>query len=547
MFKLQRSINLLLRTIMNTKTNLLVSKAKRLAAPAGAVATVLLSITYLFGHNGLRASAMEGGAAMNESSVSSLVALDSAVEAVAARVSPAVVNVAVTSRGSEEERASMQEQQGQGEEQELPPGLRQFFGPGGPFGGGGQQGGGQGRRGGEGQQLEHGIGSGVIISQDGYIVTNNHVVDGAVEMKVTLNDRRVLKAKLVGVDKLTDLAVIKVDAKDLPAIAWGDSTALRPGQTVLAFGSPFGYFQDSVTRGIVSAVNRDNPYKDDARKPGGYIQTDAAINPGNSGGALVNAHGELVGINTFIISNSGSFAGAGFAIPSQIVRSTAEQLIKTGAVHHGYLGISMNDVTPENASFFNLKTATGAIVAQVSPDSPAAKAGLKSGDVIDELNGHKITNGSALQVAVSENQPGDKIALGVLRNGSPMTIDVTVGEFHNPKEIASNDGQAAPQGGKLGLAVDDLTADVRQQLRLPEDVRGVAIEQVRPGSAADDAGLAPGDVILEVNRKPATSAQDFVSAVHAIPEGKDILLLVWSKGGSSFRVVHPDSGNQSGM
>jgi serine protease Do len=532
---------------MNTKTNLLVSKAKRLAAPAGAVATVLLSITYLFGHNGLRASAMEGGAAMNESSVSSLVALDSAVEAVAARVSPAVVNVAVTSRGSEEERASMQEQQGQGEEQELPPGLRQFFGPGGPFGGGGQQGGGQGRRGGEGQQLEHGIGSGVIISQDGYIVTNNHVVDGAVEMKVTLNDRRVLKAKLVGVDKLTDLAVIKVDAKDLPAIAWGDSTALRPGQTVLAFGSPFGYFQDSVTRGIVSAVNRDNPYKDDARKPGGYIQTDAAINPGNSGGALVNAHGELVGINTFIISNSGSFAGAGFAIPSQIVRSTAEQLIKTGAVHHGYLGISMNDVTPENASFFNLKTATGAIVAQVSPDSPAAKAGLKSGDVIDELNGHKITNGSALQVAVSENQPGDKIALGVLRNGSPMTIDVTVGEFHNPKEIASNDGQAAPQGGKLGLAVDDLTADVRQQLRLPEDVRGVAIEQVRPGSAADDAGLAPGDVILEVNRKPATSAQDFVSAVHAIPEGKDILLLVWSKGGSSFRVVHPDSGNQSGM
>ena len=217
---------------------------------------------------------------------------------------------------------------------------------------------------------------------------------------------------------------------DLPAIAWGDSTALKPGQTVLAFGSPFGYFQNSVTRGIVSAVNRDNPYKDDARKPGGYIQTDAAINPGNSGGALVNAHGELVGINTFIISNSGSFAGAGFAIPSQMVRSTADQLIKSGAVHHGYLGISMNDVTPENASFFNLKEATGAIVAQVSPDSPAAKAGLKNGDVIDELNGKKVFNGSALQVAVSQDQPGDKIALGILRNGSSMTINVTVGEFH---------------------------------------------------------------------------------------------------------------------
>ena len=198
-------------------------------------------------------------------------------------------------------------------------------------------------------QIEHGIGSGIIISPDGYIVTNNHVVDGAVQIKVTLHDRRVMNAKLVGVDKLTDLAVIKVDAKDLPSIAWGDSTKLKPGQTVLAFGSPFGYFQFSVTRGIVSAVDRPNPYRDDPRKPGGYIQTDAAINPGNSGGALVNAHGELVGINTFIISNNGSFAGAGFAIPSQIVRATAEQLIKTGSVHHGYLGISMNDVTPDNA------------------------------------------------------------------------------------------------------------------------------------------------------------------------------------------------------
>ncbi len=529
---------------MSTKTNLLVGRAKRLAAPAGAVATLLLVITYLFGHNGLRASAMTGGGALNDSSVSSLVALDNAVEAVAARVSPAVVNVAVTSRGSEEQAA---EEQGQG--QDLPPGFAQFFGPGGPFGGFGQQGGqGQGRRMQQQQQpLEHGIGSGVIISPDGYIVTNNHVVDGAVEMKVTLNDRRVLKAKLIGVDKLTDLAVIKVDATDLPAIAWGDSTALRPGQTVLAFGSPFGYFQDSVTRGIVSAVNRDNPYKDDARKPGGYIQTDAAINPGNSGGALVNAHGELVGINTFIISNSGSFAGAGFAIPSQIVRSTAEQLIKSGAVHHGYLGISMNDVTPENASFFNLKTATGAIVAQVTPDSPAAKAGLKSGDVIDTLNGHKVVNGSALQVAVSEDQPGDKIALGILRNGSPVAIDLTVGEFHNGQQVASNSGQAAPQGGKLGLAVDDLSSDVRQQLQIPSEVHGVAVEQVRPGSAADDAGLAPGDVIQEVDRKPVSSTQQFSDSVHAVPQGKDILLLVWSKGGSSFRVVHPDNGNQNGM
>ena len=193
-----------------------------------------------------------------------------------------------------------------------------------------------------------------------------------------MHDRRVFPAKLVGVDKLNDLAVIKIDATNLPSIAWGDSTKLHPGQTVLAFGSPFGYFQFSVTRGIVSALDRPNPYSDDPRKPGDFIQTDAAINPGNSGGPLVNAHGELIGINTFIISDNGSFAGAGFAIPSQIAEASADSIIKTGTVHHGYLGISMNDVTPDNASFFDLPDATGAIISQVTPDSPASHAGLKS-------------------------------------------------------------------------------------------------------------------------------------------------------------------------
>ena len=191
--------------------------------------------------------------------------------------------------------------------------------------------------------------------------------------------------------------MIRIDAKNLPSIAWGDSTKLHPGQTVLAFGSPFGYFQFSVTRGIVSALDRPNPYSDDPRKPGDFIQTDAAINPGNSGGPLVDAHGELVGINTFIISGSGSFAGAGFAIPVQIVRASVEQLIKDGAVHHGYLGIGMNDVTPDKAGFFDLPDATGAIVSQVTPDSPASRAGLKSGDVLREIDGRKIVNGGALQ------------------------------------------------------------------------------------------------------------------------------------------------------
>ncbi len=517
---------------MTAKTNLLVAKAKRMAVPAGALATAALTLTYFFGHNGLSASAMTASP-LDDNSVSALVSLDKAVESVAARVSPAVVNVAVTSKGGEHEAADGSAGE-DGGLQGLPPGFAQFFG----HGMRPQQ---------QAPQLQHGIGSGIIISPDGYIVTNNHVVDGAVQMKVTLNDRRVLNAKLVGVDKLTDLAVIKVDAKDLPYLSWGDSTTLKPGQTVLAFGSPFGYFQNSVTRGIVSAVNRQNPYSDDPRKPGGFIQTDAAINPGNSGGALVNAHGELIGINTFIISDSGSFAGAGFAIPAQIAKATADQLIKSGTVHHGYLGIGMNDVTPENASFFNLKDANGAIVAQVTADSPASRAGLKNGDVITSLNGQKIVNGSALQVAVSEDQPGSTIDLGILRNGNPQTVKLTVGEFKGGKEVASADGSAAPQGGKLGLAVDDLTSDVRQQLNLPEDVKGVAVAQVKPGSPAEDAGLRPGDVIQEVDRKPMTSAQQFVGAVHANPEGKDILLLVWSKGGSSYRVVHPDNGNQNGM
>jgi serine protease Do len=516
----------------------------------GAALALVLADAFTFHHSGVgvHAAMISSPPPIDENSVSSLVSLDNAVEAVAARVTPAVVNVAVTSHGSsmhemggadqdQEDQDGQGQGQGQGfgQGQGLPPGFSQFFGqlP-------------RGMMRPQQPQIEHGIGSGIIISPDGYIVTNNHVVDGAVNMRVTLNDRRVLNAKLVGRDPLTDLAVIKVDAHDLPSIAWGDSSKLKPGQTVLAFGSPFGYFQFSVTRGIVSAVNRDNPYKEDARKLGGYIQTDAAINPGNSGGPLVNARGELVGINTFIISNGGSFAGAGFAIPSQIVRATAEQIIKTGAVHHGYLGISLNDVTPANASFFKLNEATGAIVAQVTPDSPAGRAGLKNGDVINAVDGQKVVNGSALQVAVSEKTPGTEISLGIIRNGAPQTVQVKVGEYKKNTDVASDGDAASPQKGKLGLAVAELTPDVRQQLHIPSQVNGVAVQSVRPASPAEDAGLTPGDVILEVDRKPVTSAEQFVNEAHSIPAGKDLLLLVWSQGNASYRVVHTDGGNQNG-
>ena len=527
-------------------TNSLVARVKKMLIPAGCASAVVLAGALVFNYSEAHA-AIGTAAPLDESAVSPLTALDNAVEAVAARVTPAVVNVAVTSRPSSQEADSDDDgsgAQGPGgiSPNDLPPGLRQFFfGPNGPGSGRG------GMRVQPPAQVERGIGSGVIVSPDGYIVTNNHVVDGATQIRVTLNDRRAFNAKLVGQDKLNDLAVIKIDAKDLTSIAWGDSTKVKAGQTVLAFGSPFGYFQFSVTRGIVSAVDRPNPYSDDPRKPGDFIQTDAAINPGNSGGPLVNARGELIGIDTFIISNSGSFAGAGFAIPSQIVKTSAEAIIKDGTVHHGYLGITMNDVTPENSSFFNVPDATGAIVSQVTPGSPASSAGLKHGDVLRELNGKKIVNGSVLQVAVSQVAPGSTVSLNILRDGKPETLKVTVGEYKATKTEEASNGGSSENKGKLGLAVDNLSSDVRQQLRIPENVKGAVIQNVRPGSPADDAGLAPGNVILEINRKPVEDAQNFVSQVRATPDGKDILLLVWANGGSTYRVVHTAGSDQSGM
>lgn len=519
---------------MSESTNSLVAKSKRLVIPAGVTAAALLGVVLLVGHQTAQA-ASSAAMPMDDSSVSSLVSLDNAVEAVAARVTPAVVSVSVTAKVSPDQAMS---DGGQGQQQ-LPPGFQQyFFGFGSPFGGQGapQQ-----------PQVEHGIGSGIIISPDGYILTNHHVVDNATQIRVTMHDRRVFPAKLVGEDQLNDLAVIKIDAKNLPSIAWGDSTKLRPGQTVLAFGSPFGYFQFSVTRGIISALDRPNPFTDNPRRPGDFIQTDAAINPGNSGGPLVDAHGELIGINTFIITNSGQFAGAGFAIPSEIARASAESIIKTGTVQHGYLGIAMNDVTPDNASFFSLPDASGAIVSQVSPDSPASRAGLKTGDVLRELNGKRIVNGSALQVAVTQIAPGNTIDLGILRNGKPETVKVQLGKYHANTEVADSGNAGNAQHARLGLGVGNLTSDMRQQFSIPSQVDGVAIESVRPASPADDAGLAPGDVILEVNRKPVHSADSFVSDVHALRADKDILLLVWSHGGASYRVVHPSANTDNGM
>src|SRR5579862_9527741 len=332
---------------------------RRLAAPMLALALVASFVTYEFAKPAAaRASAAAPNAAapLDVDSVAPLLALDKAMETLAARVTPAVVNVTVTSRTKPETAGGQNSEEMQQFGQNSPFG--QFFGP-------------QMRQ--RQPQIEHGMGSGVVISPDGYIVTNNHVIDGAVDIRVTTSNRRVLKAKLVGADPLTDLAVLKVEAKDLASAPWGDSKEVRPGQTVLAFGNPYG-FRFTVTRGIVSAINRANPDPTNRSKPGEFIQTDAAINPGNSGGPLVDSRGEVVGINTFLISSSGTFSGMGFAIPSQIVRPTVETLIRDGKVTHGYMGIEISDVTPENAKFFDLSDANGAVISQVETDSPAAKA-----------------------------------------------------------------------------------------------------------------------------------------------------------------------------
>ena len=472
---------------------------------------------------------------MDQSSVQPLLSFDQAMEALAGHVTPAVVNVAVTSKLSQQQLAEddgggENPQQQQQEQQQM----QQFFGPGSPFGqffqGPMQQ---------EQQpSIEHGIGSGVIISPDGYIVTNNHVVQGAINIRVTMSNRDVYPAKLIGTDPLTDLAVIKIDAHNLPSLPWGSSANLHPGQLVLAFGNPYNE-SFTVTRGIISALNRPNP-EADRRKPGEFIQTDAAINPGNSGGALVDARGQLIGINTFLISPTGAFSGMGFAIPSEIAQPVAAELIKSGKVEHGYIGISIEDVTPTNAKFFGVQKAAGAVVSDVTPDSPGSKAGLKTGDVIVDLDGKPVSDMGQLQMETSLKQPGETIQLEVMRDGKEMNVPVTLGSFSNGQ--AQEVAQSGNGKGRWGLQLANLTPDVRQQVQAPESVHGAVVEGVRQGSPADNAELQRGDIIISVNRKPTPTAADVAQQLSSVPAGQDALVLVWSNGGDTFLVLHPDAG-----
>jgi serine protease Do len=493
---------------------------RRLLVAAVALLSVASFATYEFTNSARAASAAPAAAPLDDNSVGALLTLDKAMETLAARVTPAVVNVIVTSKPSAQENQESSQQD-----------MQQFFGPfgGNPFGGGRQM------PGMPHERVEHGLGSGVIISPDGYIVTNNHVVEGATDIRVTMSNREVLPAKVIGTDPLTDLAVIKVKGSNLPSVPWGDSAKLQQGQTVLAFGNPYG-FRFTVTRGIVSALNRPNPDASDRRKPGEFIQTDAAINPGNSGGALVDARGELIGINTFLISSNGSFSGMGFAIPTQIVHPTVEALIHDGKISHGYIGIGISDVTPDNAKFFQMTNATGALITQVEPTSPGGKAGLKTGDVVVKLNGQSVTDAGELQMEVGQKRPGDTIQLEVIRDGKTTTIPVTLEAMGAANAGAGANGEHGK--GRWGLSLGDLNQGDRDQMQLPSGVHGAVVEEVQPGSPADNAGLQRGDVITEVNRHSVQSADEVAHALGNVAKGDDALVLVWSSGGSTFRVLH---------
>ncbi len=374
------------------------------------------------------------------------------------------------------------------------------------------------------------LGSGVIVSSDGYVLTNNHVVQGAQEITVILYDKREFKGKVVGSDDRTDLAVVKINATELPVLKFGESKNMKTGDIVLAIGNPFGLNQ-TITMGIVSAVGRSNvgiaDYED-------FIQTDAAINPGNSGGALVNTNGQLIGINTAIFSTSGGYMGIGFAIPSDMAKTVMESIIKHGKVIRGWLGVSIQNLTPELAKSLGIKQETGALVSDIVKDSPAEKGGFKRGDLIVEFAGKKVEDSRSLRNIVAGTAPGTKVQVKVIREGKEEILTVTISEFQEKKVAKKTEYSNVLKD----MHVQELSPAVRQYMGIPDDVQGVIVVSVGEDSPAQGV-IQKNDVIQEINREGIRNIEDYDRIASKIGENESVLLLIYRRGGSLYVTIKP--------
>jgi serine protease Do len=397
---------------------------------------------------------------------------------------------------------------------------------------------------GPGSKRAQSLGSGVICTPDGYILTDYHVVEDAEDIKVTLaDDHTEFTAKVVGSDPQSDVAVLKINANNLPPITMGNSDELQIGDVVLAIGNPFGVGQ-TVTMGIASAVGRGGFSSDSIED---FIQTDASINPGNSGGALIDSQGRLIGLNAAILSRSGGNQGIGFAVPINLARNVMEHILQTGRVVRGYLGVYTQPLTPELAKAFNLPPEqTGALIGGVAPGSPAARAGFHEGDVIAEYNGKNVTDSRQLRVMIAESSPSARADLKVLRNGQEQDLQATLGELPQPKPkpTASASQQAggnSNQGALDKVEIKDLDGQLRQALEIPSTIQGALVTKVDPGSTTYQEGLRPGDVIIEINHQSVGGAEQAIR-ISQRSRGNQALLRVWSKDGVHYVAVESVGG-----
>lgn len=386
---------------------------------------------------------------------------------------------------------------------------------------------------------EQSLGSGVIASADGYIVTNNHVVERSDEIKVILFDKRSFRAKIIGADPKTDLAVIKINAKDLPVVPWGDSDRLQVGEFVLAIGNPFA-LSHTVTMGIVSAVGRADVGIADYEN---FIQTDAAINPGNSGGPLVNIKGELIGINTAIFSKTGGYQGIGFAVPSNMVRLVMDQLLKKGKVVRGWIGVTIQELTPELAQKFGLKLSEGALVSDVAQGSPAQRGGIMRGDIILEFDGKKVSDVGMLRNIVAQSKIGSQVVIKVLRRDKILAAVVNITELPSDSTDTApsqTTKQESDENALSGMAAMDLNRAVMKQLGIEKDEKGVVVVKIEPGSPAEDAGLRKGDIVEEIDRQKISNLNEFNKVAARVKPSESVLMFVNRSGRKFYIALSPE-------